>query len=401
MTQNMCASTSYGLAFALFFTFSLGFSASAQEKFELQDGDRVVLLGSGLIENEQRYGWLECLLTSLWPERYISFRNLGWSGDTVFGEARTYYTSPPSPFELLISQVKAANPSLVILAYGTVESEKGEKGLPAFSTGLNTLLDSLDKLVPKVVLMSPLFLAHRLNPEMGKTMQDGNPYSESIKRVAEERGLTHIDVNPQMDIHGEEIMGTGLQLNEEGYAWLAAYIRESLGFPLRENKLQIDWRQKEVLTSSEISNLKWENKESLFSLSLMNTHLPVPLPDRVESLSKITVKGLKKGQYGLRVNDEIVAVGTHQDWENGIALQQGPVIRQSERLRETIQKKDDIFFRQYRPQNRTYILGFRAYEQGRHEEDLKDLGLLVAWLDGQINQLKQPKQQQLHFFSIQ
>ncbi|WP_157972049.1 GDSL-type esterase/lipase family protein [Pleomorphovibrio marinus] len=401
MTQNMLANTNYRLVVALVFLFFLGFSATAQEKFELRDGDRVVLLGSGIIENEQQYGWLESLFTSLWPDRYISFRNLGWSGDTVFGEARTYYTSQPSPFELLISQVKAVNPSLAILAYGMVESEKGEQGLATFTEGLNTLLDSLDKLSTKVVLLSPLSLTHQLKSEKERTTQDANTYYTRIKTVADERGLTHIDINPLMVNHGKQIMGTGVHLNEKGYAWLAAYIREALGFPIQESNLQIDWRKKEVLTSSEISNLKWENKENLFSLSLIYEYLPIPLPDRIESQPTIMVKGLKKGQYGLRINEEIVAVGTHQEWEKGIVLQQGPGIRQSERLRETIQKKDEIYFRQYRPQNRTYILGFRAYEQGRHEEDLKDLDLLVAWLDGQINQLKQPQQQQLYFFSIQ
>ena len=58
------------------------------EKFELRDGDRVVLLGGTFIEREQQYGYLEAGLLSHFPGRKITVRNLGWSGDTVWGEAR-------------------------------------------------------------------------------------------------------------------------------------------------------------------------------------------------------------------------------------------------------------------------------------------------------------------------
>src|SRR5438034_787345 len=56
--------------------------------FEFKDGDRVVLIGSTLIEREQRYGYWEAALTAANPDKTITFRNFGWSGDTVWGEAR-------------------------------------------------------------------------------------------------------------------------------------------------------------------------------------------------------------------------------------------------------------------------------------------------------------------------
>jgi predicted O-linked N-acetylglucosamine transferase (SPINDLY family) len=41
-----------------------------------------------LIEREQYHGWVELMLTSRFPERNVTFRNLGWSGDTPVGESR-------------------------------------------------------------------------------------------------------------------------------------------------------------------------------------------------------------------------------------------------------------------------------------------------------------------------
>ena len=60
----------------------------AADPFEFKDGDRVVFLGSTLIEREQNYGYWELMLTLKNKDKNVSFRNLGWSGDTVFGEAR-------------------------------------------------------------------------------------------------------------------------------------------------------------------------------------------------------------------------------------------------------------------------------------------------------------------------
>jgi len=68
--------------------------AGAAEPFEFKDGDRVVLLGNTLIEREQRYGYWETALTALHPNKDITFRNLGWSGDTVWGEARARFGGP-------------------------------------------------------------------------------------------------------------------------------------------------------------------------------------------------------------------------------------------------------------------------------------------------------------------
>ena len=51
------------------------------QRLELQDGDRVVFLGSEFIEQQIKYNFLETELTLRWPDRQISFINLGWAGD--------------------------------------------------------------------------------------------------------------------------------------------------------------------------------------------------------------------------------------------------------------------------------------------------------------------------------
>src|SRR5262245_307213 len=78
------------LRFFVPFVAALIGSAFAAEppRFERRAGDRVGFLGDRLVEGEQDQGWLEVMLTSRFADRAITFRNLGWSGDTPAGESR-------------------------------------------------------------------------------------------------------------------------------------------------------------------------------------------------------------------------------------------------------------------------------------------------------------------------
>src|SRR4051812_32497491 len=110
--------------------------AQPSNSFELRDGDRVVLLGDTFIEREQSYGYIEFLLTTQFPDRNVTFRNLGWSADTPLGISRAGFDAPEKGFDRLKEQVAAFKPTLVFLGYGMASSFEGEAGLPKFSSDL-------------------------------------------------------------------------------------------------------------------------------------------------------------------------------------------------------------------------------------------------------------------------
>ena len=76
-------------AFFVLLALSAARAATPAPRFELRDGDRVVLLGDTLVEREQSYGWIELMLTARAADRSVTFRNLGWSADTPTGTSRT------------------------------------------------------------------------------------------------------------------------------------------------------------------------------------------------------------------------------------------------------------------------------------------------------------------------
>jgi len=64
--------------------------------FELKDGDRALLLGDAFIEREQYEGWIEIAATTQFPDRAVTFRNLGWSADTPAGDSRNGLSLVPA-----------------------------------------------------------------------------------------------------------------------------------------------------------------------------------------------------------------------------------------------------------------------------------------------------------------
>src|SRR5262245_41938379 len=81
--------------------------------FEFKDGDRVVFLGSTWIEREQLWGYWETALTTLYPDKKITFRNLGRSGDTVGGDAWAGFDSPKEGYQRRLKLVNDQKPTVI------------------------------------------------------------------------------------------------------------------------------------------------------------------------------------------------------------------------------------------------------------------------------------------------
>ena len=130
------------IAMILFLRTTSG-EAWAVEPLSIKSGDRIVLVGPTFIERDLRYGCIETVMTAYFHEYDLTFRNLGWSGDNVFGIARASFDSVLKGYERLINQVNEAKPTIVFMSYGQNESFKGAAGLDEFIAGYTKLLDDL------------------------------------------------------------------------------------------------------------------------------------------------------------------------------------------------------------------------------------------------------------------
>lgn len=359
--------------------------------FELKNGDRVVFLGNSLFENDMQFGYLELALTTRWPDREVTYRNIGWSGDNVFGQARSNFTNPPTPYELLMKQITDAKPTLVFIAYGGIEAQDGETGLAHFQQGLNQLLDKIDQLGAKSILLSPIPI---LSGQPVESIAQRNAmlerYAAAIAKMAAERSKRYIDIFKPVQEAGKKAVITenGIHLNATGYYCLATALEQGLGLKTRNGAITIN-AATNVIESAVPTKLLDADKTSL-RFSLHDPYLPLPSPEQdgkpvtVDNGRMLKITGLKKGFYTLTVDNDDVATASASQWAEGVVIRQGPAFTRAEQLRQLILEKNDLFFFQYRPLNQTYIIGFRSYEQGRHKQDLEEQSLIIKWLEGQI-----------------
>lgn len=357
--------------------------------FELRSNDRVVFLGNGLMEKAQQYGSIETMLLSYWPERKISFRNLGWSGDTVEGKARSYISKPPKPYDLLLQQIEKTKPNVVFLAYGGVESYEGMRGLEKFKQGLNQLLDHIIALGAEPIIWStlPQKEVPFLTVDLMKREKQLKMYNDTLAEVARERGLRFVDIYSSfVDVEVDFYETNGIHLNKLGYNHLAKVLAEELGLALKEWKLNIDVLQSKV---TDVQGLRVEelvsNKESAHFYG-ENIGLPwlnySSMSD--EAMPKIKFTGLKKGIYTLRINGDLVAVANHKKWAKGMSIEEGLSGDVIKNLEASMIEINDLYFWEYRPLNRTYLVGMRTHEQGQNSYELAWNSLFIKRLENNM-----------------
>lgn len=292
---------------------------AASKNFEFRDGDRIVLIGDTVIEREQRYAALEPRLQLALPDKKVTVRNLGWSGDTVFGDARSYFGPPEEGIQRLREHLKLLKPTVVVMCYGAGLAFEGLGDLPEFLTGYRKLISAIRAEAPKarLVLMSPPPLEN-LPPPL-PNQADGNRNLGSLRDALDDFALKQnaffIDLygalngRSSQEVNDEPLTENGVHYTAEGYAVIAKAIVTGLGLK------------------------------------------PAPV--------------------------------------NGVKI---------EPLRERVLAKDELFFNRWRPQNETYLFGFRKHEQGQNAKEIPMFDPLIRDADAAIqaertallDSLKQP-----------
>jgi hypothetical protein len=372
------------------------------EPFTLKDGDRVVLLGNTLIEREQRYGYWELALTARFPDKNIQFRNLGWSGDTVWGQARAGFGDQAAGFKHLKEHVASLKPTVIIVGYGNNEAFDGEDGLPHCLDGLNKLLDALAENKSRIVLLSPLPQEDMGRPLPDPTEQNKNIrlYRDATKKVADKRGYAFVDLETLLPFRvGPNasqlpLTDNGIHLKPFGYWWSSFALARALGIPFTPWRIDVDVEKGK--TEAQAAKLV-ADKDSPLRFKLIDDTLPpmyekgaVTSPNISENQRIVRVRGLAAGDYTLTIDGQKVATEPAKKWAEGVYLHDGPEFDQAEKLRAAIIEKNRLYFHRWRPQNETYLFGFRKYEQGQNAIEIPKFDPLVADKEKEIAKLRVP-----------
>ena len=210
--------------------------------FELRKGDRVVFLGDTFVEQEQHHGWIELMLTARFPNRNVTFRNLGWSADTPEGESRlglsllqAGHEPDGEGWKQLVKQIEEAKPSVVFLGYGMADSFRGEAGLARFKDSYLRLLDVIRRVSPHVrlVLLGPI-PHERLGPPWPDPAPHNSQlalYDRTVGEIAASRHAAFISLFDLLQAAGAStarLTDNGIHLNYHGYRVVAEVMEEHL-----------------------------------------------------------------------------------------------------------------------------------------------------------------------------
>jgi hypothetical protein len=72
----------------------------------------------------------------------------------------------------------------------------------------------------------------------------------------------------------------------------------------------------------------------------------------------------------------------------GLGLPEQGDTEQSEKIRQVTVEKNRLYFHRWRPENETYIFGFRKKEQGQNAVEIPQFDPLVAAKEAEIKRLK-------------
>ncbi len=213
------------------------------EKFILIGGDRVMLIGDGLIEQMQKHGHLESRLTAGNSDKKLYFRNIGWSGDTPAGIARDGLGTMQAGKEpanegwvQLKKQISEIKPTVAVIGYGMASSLDGST-VAQFKLDYRRLVEHIKGSAGKKNPLRLVFMSPIAHENVGGKLPDGKAhnivlekYWEAIGDLAREHDAWFVDLYRYLGVSRvdktNKVTTDGIHLNDYGY-WVLSSESES------------------------------------------------------------------------------------------------------------------------------------------------------------------------------
>jgi lysophospholipase L1-like esterase len=410
--------------------------------FPVHDGDRVVFLGDSITEQRLYTTYVEAYTLARFPAWKLTFRNVGWGGDTSWLRQRTHpdenklFAAGEEAQQAMVEDavkrglerdVLPLHPTLVTINFGMNDHSYQpfrDDIFRAYARSQAELVKVLEGAGARVVLLTPQPIEEkRPDPDQDVRNQSLRRFSDGLGEVAKKEGAMFVDeFAPYMSVmmheratNSEAFIGGGDAVHPGpiGHTLMAWAILKGMGAPADVSTAEIADPAGTVTASEHcaISNVK--AADGGLSFDRLDEALPMPIDARAEAALKLApvlddlsrwqlrVTGLTAGNYEVKIDGESASKVSQDKLAEGLNLSDlpGPVTKQGRAILDLVFEKNNVFFRRWREVQLFNLPSWAdnpAAAAGRARE-LTRLDQQIADLEGRIDAARKPV---VHHFEI-
>lgn len=412
--------------------------------FLIHDGDRVVFLGDSITEQRLYTTYIEAYALTRHPEWSLTFRNVGWGGDTSWLRQRSHpderqlFAADATAQQKMVDDavgrglardVLPLKPTFVTVNFGMNDHAYQafrEDIFRAYIRSQTEIAKVLEAHGARVAFLTPQPIEDnkRADPDKDVRNESLRKFSDGLKIVAEQNNAAFVDqfdpymavllreraANPPTFVGG----GNAVHPGPIGHTVMAWAILKGLGATPVVSSAEIDAAGKKVVAAEgcKVSHVKWANRA--LSFDRLDEALPMPIDERAEPALKLApvlqdldqlelkVTGMPAGTYEVKIDGEPAGKISSEELARGwnFADAGGPITAQARKLLKAVFAKNDIFFQRWRA---VQLYEFPKWAQGPETEKTREVELArldgeIKELEGTINELRKPKR---HHFEVQ
>ncbi len=398
------------------------FAAHAQApapagQFFFRDGDRAQITGDSITQGKTYSTLVESYVLSRFPTWKITFRNTGWSGDTMGLRTRGGLDKG------FTRDIEPLQSTAVTIDFGMNDARGGQNGLDNYLASARNLTDKLTATGARVALVtSSPEEKYEADQPAGSTYNAMlRAYSAGLKGVAAEKNVLFVDqLNPiittieagrkagvlSATLGGPRLVPDGVHPNWAGGLVMATHILKGLNAPQLVSKVELDAKTGvPVAENAKVSQVK---TGATLSFTRLDNALPWPI-GKVEpalqipgfaplddlSRYELKVTNLTAPNSDLLIDGAKVATFTAAQLAAGVnlsSLDSGPIAEQKNALLKAISDKNDLFYTRWRMvQLYEFPTWAKVDIEASRAAEVKRLDDQIAAAQTQIDALRLPK----------
>ena len=410
--------------------------------FALRDGDRVVFLGDSITEQRLYTTYIEAYALTRHPGWKLSFRNVGWGGDTSWLRQRSH----PDEGQLFaakeeeqqkIVQASVGNglardvlpfkPTFVTVKFGMNDHSYQpfrEDIFRAYVRSQSEISKVLGANGARVAFLTPQPIEDKgPTPEKDVRNESLRKFSDGLKEVATKSGAAYVDqFDPYMTIMRREhtakpdgIIGGGdaVHPGPAGQTIMAWAVLKGLGAAAMVSRADISASSLKTGAAEGCRIEKVTKIQGGVSFDRVDDALPMPIDERAEAALKLApvqedlnrlelrITDLPAGNYTVTIDGESAGNVSADDLTKGwnLANAPGPITKQSREVLRLVFAKNDMFFHRWRE---VQLFNFPDWAKGPELEAKRTAEIArfdqeIAKLEAQIDAARQPKP---HHFEV-